>query len=283
MRVRIGFEFVFETLAATPTAAIVRPRQQDWHRLLDERRIATPNIPIHTYTDSYANQVWRWTAPEGSFRLRYDALAEVPPEPDPVLADLPGTLVDQLPDDLLIYTLPSRHCPSDLVIDDAWQLFGHTPDGWARVQAICDWVHGNIVYGYGNSTATTSGYEAYQQRKGVCRDFAHIAVMFCRAMNIPARYACGYLPDINVPYNPTPMDFHAWFEAYLGGAWRTFDARHNTPRIGRVLVARGRDAVDTALITSYGASTLTGLTVWADQVGEEFAFEPQLQILETGA
>lgn len=278
MRLRIGFEFVIESPAPTPTAAIVRPRDRDWHTLLDERRSFSPELPVHTYDDGFGNQVWRWTAPAGTLRVRYDAIAEVPRTPDEQYAHLPGTLVDDLPDDVLIYTLPSRHCPSDLVIGDAWQMFGAVPDGGARVQAICDWAHQNIAYGYGNSTSTTSGYEAYQQRRGVCRDFAHIAVMFCRALNIPARYVCGYLPDIDVPYNPTPMDFHAWFEAYLDGAWRTFDARHNTPRIGRVLIARGRDAVDTAILTSYGASQLAGFTVWADEVDDATTLDdPQPQ------
>jgi len=219
-------------------------------------------------------------------QIRYDAIAEVPDSPDPVLADLPGTLIDAAPDDALIYTLPSRHCQSDLIIDDAWRLFSDAPDGWARVQAICDWTHQNIEYGYGNSTSTTSGYDAYQQRRGVCRDFAHIGVMFCRAMNIPARYVCGYLPDIGVPYDPNPMDFHAWFEAYVGGAWRTFDARHNRPRIGRVLIARGRDAVDTAILTSYGPSTLTAMSVWAAQVDDTTTLNdppPQPQQLEVQA
>ena len=283
MRVRVGFEFVFESPLPTPTAAIVRPREVDIHRLLDERREVTPDIPIHEYIDSYGNFVWRWTAPQGTMRLRYDALAEVSPDPDPVFPDLPGTWVSDLPDDVLMYTLPSRFCPSDLVIGDAWELFGNVPDGWARVQAICDWTHANIEYGYGNSVATTSGYDAYKNRKGVCRDFAHIAVMFCRAMNIPARYVYGYLPDIGVPFNPIPMDFHAWFEAYVGGAWRTFDARHNMPRIGRVMIARGRDAVDTAMVTSYGNSQLTGFTVWADEVDDSISLDQPLQPTETHA
>jgi transglutaminase-like putative cysteine protease len=226
----------------------------------------TPEVPIFTYRDGFDNHVWRWTTPVGAMRLAYDAVVEVDPTPDPVLADLQGTLVDKLPDEVLTYTLPSRYCPSDMVIGEAWRLFGDAPDGWARVQAICDWAHANVEYGYGHSTPSTTGYEAYQSRKGVCRDFAHIGVMFCRAMNIPARYVCGYLPDIGVPPNPTPMDFHAWFEAYIGGAWRTFDARHNQPRIGRVVVARGRDAVDTAILTCYGDSRLTRMRVWADAV-----------------
>jgi transglutaminase-like putative cysteine protease len=275
MHVRIGCEFIVESSAPTPTACIVRPRDQGWHTLLNERRSISPEVPIEEYIDSFGNHVWRWIAPEGRMILRYDAIAWVPPEADPLLVDLPGTLVDALPDEVLVYTLPSRHSPSDLVISTAWEMFGHVPDGSARVQAICDWAHQNIVYG-GNSTATTSGYDAFLARGGVCRDFAHIAVMFCRAMNIPARYACGYLPDIGVPYNPTPMDFHAWFEAYLDGAWRTYDARHNTPRIGRVLIARGRDAVDTAFLTSYGPSTLTSLTVWADEVDDAVTLDDPL-------
>lgn len=268
MRVKIGFELTLESGAPTATAAITQPRHDWCQRISDECLLLTPQVPLHSYADSFGNTVWRWTAPMGSFQMRYDAVAEVSPELDPAFPDLPGTPVEQLPDEVLLYTLPSRYCPSDLVLDDAWRLFGQTPDGWPRVQAICDWAHANIVYGYGSSTATTSGYEAYRNGRGVCRDFAHIGVMFCRALNLPARYVYGYLPDINVPINPDPMDFHAWFEVFLGGAWRTFDARHNRPRIGRVVIARGRDAVDTAILTSYGDSRLTGLTVWADELPE---------------
>ena len=272
MRVQIGFELLLESGSPTPTAAITQARQNNSQRIFDEQLSLTPQVPLHQYTDSFGNVVWRWTAPVGTFRLHYAAVAEIAPHADPVLPDLPGTLVDQLPDEVLVYTLPSRYCPSDLVLDDAWQLFGNVPDGWARVQAICDWTHANIVYGYGSSTATTSGYDSYLSRAGVCRDFAHIAVMFCRALNIPARYVYGYLPDIDVPVNPIPMDFHAWFEAYLGGAWRTFDARHNQPRVGRVVVAHGRDAVDTAILTSYGDSRLLSLTVCADKLEDAPAY-----------
>jgi transglutaminase-like putative cysteine protease len=264
MLLRVGFTFVIESRTPTPVLSVVRPLQYDLHRLIDERHTTRPYVPIHAYYDSFGNNLWRWTTPAGSMDLSYDAVVEVPPTPDLVFSDLAGTLVSQIPDDVLAYTLPSRYCPSDLVLDDAWALFGGVPDGWARVQAVCDWTHANITYGYGNSTAATSGYDAYRSRRGVCRDFAHIGVMFCRALNIPARYVYGYLPDIGVPFNPDPMDFHAWFEAYLGGAWQTFDARHNTPRIGRVVIARGRDAVDTAILTSYGDSQLTGMRVWAD-------------------
>lgn len=266
MFVQIGFELVLESGTPTPTAAVTEPRSDGCQRILQTQLTVTPPVPLHTYADSFANIIWRWTTPVGVQRIRYNAVAEVSPLEDPVYPELPGTPVDQLPDEALIYTLPSRYCPSDLVLDDAWQRFGAAPDGWQRVQAICDWAHSRIAYAPGSSTGTTSGYEAYRNGAGVCRDFAHIGIMFCRALNIPARYVCGYLPDINVPLNPDPMDFHAWFEAYLGGAWRTFDARHNRPRSGRVVIARGRDAVDTAILTSYGDSRLTAMSVWADQV-----------------
>jgi transglutaminase-like putative cysteine protease len=280
MRVRVGCDLTLESSAVTPTVALVRPREQDGaQRLIDERLSTTPGIAIEPFVDSFGNTLWRWTSPAGTLRLRYDALVEVPRAPDPDLSGLPGTLVDALPSEVLQYTLPSRHCQSDLALSDAWELFSAAEDGAARVQAICDWAHTNIEYGYGNSNARTSGWEAYQQRRGVCRDFAHIAVMFCRAMNIPARYVCGYLPDIDVPYNPIPMDFHAWFEAYIDGAWRTYDARHNVPRIGRVVVARGRDAIDGAFLTCYGPSTLAGFTVWADEVGDDITLDvPPVQL-----
>jgi transglutaminase-like putative cysteine protease len=246
--------------------------------LLDEVRQITPETPIHDFIDNFGNHAWRLTAPEGQVRLRYDALAEVPPTPDPLLLDLPGTLIQDLPDDVLMYMLPSRHCQSDLVMSEAWELFGNTPTGWARVQAISDWIHSNITYGKG-SISSTSGYEAYQERRGVCRDFAHISVMLCRAMSIPARYVCGYLPDIAVPPDPVPMDFHAWFEAFVDGEWRTFDARHNTPRIGRVLIARGRDAVDVAITTSYGGR-LVSMEVWADEVPEDLRLDHSIVTTE---
>ncbi len=273
MRVRVGCEFFYELPAPTPMLFIVRPRQCDLHRLLDESRTIAPEVPLHDFVDVFGNCVWRLKAPVGQLRLRYDAVAEVPPTPDPLCAHLPATAIEELPDDTLVYTLPSRYCPSDLIADDAARLFGDTLDGGVRVQAICDWTHANINY-HAGSTSATSGYEAYQQRQGVCRDFAHIGILFCRALNIPARYVCGYLPDIGVPPDPTPMDFHAWFEAYVGGAWRTFDARHNVPRIGRVVVARGRDAVDAALTTSYGISQLIRMTVWADEVTDGFRLDP---------
>jgi transglutaminase-like putative cysteine protease len=267
MQVKIGCELVYQTAYVTPLVLLIRPRPQYNHKLLKESRRATPDVHIHEFVDGFGNYLWRVTAPAGELRLHYDALAEVIPEPDPVLMDLPGSLVQNLPDETLPFLLPSRHCPSDLVIGDAWQLFGQTTPGWPRVQAICDWLHSNVTYNKGSNSSTT-GYDAYMARQGVCRDFAHLGVMFCRALSIPARYVCGYLPDIGIEPDPTPMDFHAWFEAFVGGEWHTFDARHNVPRTGRVLIGQGRDAVDVALATSYGDAWLKEIRVWADEVKE---------------
>ena len=271
MRVRVGCKIVYESTHPTPMMLVVQPQQEypNHYRLIDERRNINEGVPVHDYVDGFGNIIWRLVAPVGTLTIEYDAIAEVTPTPDPILPTLLRTPVPEIPDDLIVYTLPSRHCPSDLFINDAWKLFGHLPGGWGQVQAICDWLHSNVTYSGGSSNASTTGWDAYQQRSGVCRDFAHLGVSFCRALNYPARYVCGYLPDINVPFDPAPMDFHAWFEVYIEGAWHTFDARHNRPRTGRVLIATGRDAVDVALSTVYGGSQLTEIRVWADQVDDQ--------------
>ena len=269
LRVRVGCELLYESPYPTPMMILVRPRDWHGHRLLEEHRGVNPEVPIREYLDSFGNHVWRLVAPVGRLQLHYTAIAEVPPTPDPKHPGMPKTPVEDLPDEVLMYTLPSRHCQSDLFINDAWRMFGDITTGWEQVQAVCDWLHTNIAYGKG-STSSTSGYEAYQERRGVCRDFAHLGVSFCRALNIPARYVCSYLPDIGVEPDPTPMDFHAWFQVYLDGDWRTFDARHNRERTGRVMIAYGRDAVDVALSTSYGSAQLADIKVWADEVGESF-------------
>lgn len=273
-RVRVGCDFLYEGEYPTPMMVIVRPKHWPRHRLLDEHRSVSGNAAIEDYIDSFGNHVWRLVAPVGTVQLRYDALFEVPADPDPVHPGLPKTPVDQLPDDVLMYTLPSRHCQSDLFIDDAWRMFGQYQTGWEQVQAVCDWIHTNIEYGKG-STSNTSSDEVYRQRRGVCRDFAHLSVTLCRALNIPARYVCGYLPEIAVVPDPTPMDFHAWFEVFLDGAWRSFDARHNRRRIGRVLIASGRDAVDVALATIYGGTKLASMQVWADEVDQAWTLDHQ--------
>ena len=223
-------------------------------------------VRLREYVDSFGNRCWRLVAPAGQLDIRYDAMVEVSDEPDPVVPNAALVPVDQLPPEALVFTLPSRYVQSDLLLDQAWDLFAGTPQTWARVQAIVDWVHTNIRYETGNSAPSVSAVDVLERRVGVCRDFALASVALCRAMNIPARYTFGYLPDIDVEPPDTPMDFHAWFEAYLGDRWYTFDARHNRPRVGRVVVGHGRDAVDVALTTSYGSTRLNEMVVWADQV-----------------
>jgi transglutaminase-like putative cysteine protease len=187
-------------------------------------------------------------------------------EPDPGDVSAVQHAVQDLPEDCLVFLLGSRYCETDKLSETAWSLFSQGPTGWGRVQAICDFVHRHITFGYEHARSTKTAWEAFVERKGVCRDYAHLAISFCRCMNIPARYCTGYLGDIGVPASDTPMDFAGWFEAYLGGRWYTFDARNNTPRIGRLLIARGRDAADVAISTTFGPNTLKSFKVWTDEV-----------------
>ena len=266
MRVRVGCEFSYESEGPVPMLMLVRARPDGEHRPVYESRWVEPETPVREYADAFGNPCWRLTAPGGPITLRYDALVEIDGEPDPVDPEAVLTPVEDLPDETLVFTLPSRYVQSDLMLDTAWQLFGETPQTWARVQAVCDWVHTNVEYKMGSSDPTVTALDVYEKRVGVCRDFGLLAVAFCRALNIPARYTFGYLPDIAVEPPDVAMDFHAWFEAFVGGRWYTFDARHNVPRIGRVVIGYGRDAVDVALSTAYGATTLKKMTVWADEV-----------------
>jgi transglutaminase-like putative cysteine protease len=270
MRVRVGCEFDIESDGPVPMLMLVRARPDAEHTTVHESQWLEPrSLDLHEYTDSFGNRCWRLTVPGGPVQVRYDAVVDVADEPDPVVPDAHLVPVEQLPDDALVFTLPSRYVQSDLLLDDAWQLFGDTPPTWARVQAVVEWVHSNVRYEAGSSMHSTTALDVFERRVGVCRDFALVSVALCRALNIPARYTFGYLPDIDVEPPDTPMDFHAWFEAFLGGRWYTFDARHNRPRVGRVVVGRGRDAVDVALTTSYGSTTLKQMIVWADAVAED--------------
>jgi len=203
--------------------------------------------------------------PGSEFHVRFDALVEVSGEPDEVHPEARQLSVEDLPDDTLLFTLPSRYCLSDVLSDAALSLFGTTPLGWERVQAVCNWVHAHVRFDYAESKPDATSVDVFEARVGVCRDFAHLAISFCRALNIPARYVFGYLPDIDVTPAPEAMDFCAWMEVYLGGRWWTFDPRNNEPRIGRVLVGRGRDALDVAMLTTYGSPRLKKMTVWADE------------------
>ena len=266
LRVRVGCEFHYDVPAPTPTVWQVRPRAEPAQRLVSESWETKPALARSSYHDSYGNICDRLTLPAGHTVVRYDAEVEVPGVYDDADITARQIPVESLPDDTMVYLLPSRFCPSDMMRDHAWQLFGTTEPGWARVVAVCDWVHENVQFQMGSSNPLTSSLDVWESRLGVCRDFAHLGLTFCRALNIPARYAFGYLPDIGVPPPYAAMDFCAWFEAYLGGRWWTFDPRNNVPRMGRVVIGRGRDALDVAMVTSYGAPILQSMHVWADEV-----------------
>jgi transglutaminase-like putative cysteine protease len=233
---------------------------------VEEKLIIEPDLPVTQYIDMYGNLCGRVLAPAGSVRFALDTLIKDTGKPDPPALDAMEHPVEDLPDSTLAFLLPSRYCEVDKLSDIAWKLFGSTPRGWPRVQAICDWVHNHITFGYHFADSSKTAFEVYQDGKGVCRDFMHLALTFCRCMNIPARYVTGYLGDIGVPPAPYPMDFMAWFEVYLGERWHTFDARHNIPRIGRILMAVGRDAADVAMTTNFGKAPLKKFVVITEEV-----------------
>jgi transglutaminase-like putative cysteine protease len=269
MRIRVGYELIYNCPQPTPmivTLGIHYTRASDIVRPDD--LITSPSIPIRGYRDSFGNWCARIVAPPGQLRLSADALVNASGQPDIVAPSAPQHAVQDLPEETLLFLLGSRYCEVDLLSEAAWRLFGNSPMGWGRVQAICDFVHRHVTFGYEHASATKTAGQVFNEGRGVCRDYAHLAIALCRSMNIPARYCSGYLGDIGVPPSPAPMDFSGWFEAYLGGTWYTFDARHNTPRIGRVLIARGRDAADAAITTAFGFNTLESFRVWTDEVSE---------------
>jgi transglutaminase-like putative cysteine protease len=233
----------------------------------DPIRVA-PLRPLAIYTDMFGNTCCRLVAPVGDIRIVTDTVVADSGLPDPVVPDARQHAVADLPHDALIFLMSSRYCETDLLSDFAWSMFGKTPEGWPRVQAIVDFAHRHITFDYMQARVTRSAADVVKERVGVCRDYAHLAVTLCRCMNIPARYVTGYLGDIGVPPDPAPMDYSAWLEVYLGGRWYTFDARHNEPRIGRVVIARGRDAADVAITTSFGPHRLKNFTVWTEEVTE---------------
>ena len=269
MFIRYGYEMTVE--CAAPTAFVcqldVHPAQASAVRA-ETPFLTNPHVDSWLYFDVFANRCRRFLAPAGQFTFAHSGVVETSDAPDPVALEAQEAPPPLLPDDTLVYLVGSRYVETDKLSQIAWDLFGTVRPGWSRVQAICDFVHNHITFGYQNARATRTAYEAYIERVGVCRDFAHLAVAFCRCMNIPARYANGYLGDIGVPPDPAPMDFNAWFEVFLGGRWYTFDARHNMPRIGRILIARGRDAADIPLVNSFGPHVLKSFRVWTEEVAD---------------
>jgi transglutaminase-like putative cysteine protease len=267
MRIRIGYELVYNFPQPTPMILNLNvhySRASDLVR--PDHLITRPSLPVSAYRDGFGNWCTRLVAPPGRLVLTADALIN---DSGLVEATAPNAWqidVQNLPEETLVFLLGSRYCETDQLSAVAWQLFEHAPMGWARVQAICNYVHNHITFGYEHASSTKTALQVYHERRGVCRDFAHLAVAFCRCMNIPARYCTGYLGDIGVPRSDAPMDFAGWFEAWVGGAWYTFDPRNNQARIGRVLIARGRDAADVAISTCFGANTLESFKVWTDEV-----------------
>jgi transglutaminase-like putative cysteine protease len=269
MRIKIGFKIGFECLVPTPIILMlnVHPsRARDLEQATP--MVFEPDTRARNYTDRFGNIGTRIIAPAGFLRISYDAVAHDSGRPDPIVPDVEQLSIDDLPDETLEFLLSSRYCEVDRLSDIAWSLFGDTRPGWPPVQAICDYVHDRLKFSYADARSTRTAWEGHEEALAVCRDFAHLAVTFCRGMNIPARYCTGYLGDIGVSPVPDPMDFSAWFEAYLGKRWYTFDARHNVPRIGRILMARGRDAADVALSTSFGRSALAQFTVITEEIPE---------------
>jgi transglutaminase-like putative cysteine protease len=267
MQIRVGFEMAYECPQATPmilTLSIHHSRASDLVR--PDHLVASPAVQITAYRDLFGNWCSRLVAPEGRFVLRSDALVNDSGVPDVVAPGAQQTPVEYLPESTLVYLLGSRYCDTDELSEIAWQRFGAVAPGWTRVQAICDFVHQHIKFGYQHARSTRTALGAYNEGLGVCRDYAHLAIAFCRCMNIPARYCTGYLGDVGTEPPYGTMDFAGWFEAYLGDRWYTFDARNNIPRIGRVLIARGRDACDVALSNTFGPNKLESFKVWTDEV-----------------
>ena len=266
LTVRIGCHIVYETSLPTPILLVLRPRMDGNQVVQQETLSFSPYLPSDEFTDAHGNTTYRSMLQPGQNIIHHDALVAVSSQMDNHDQQAFSVPLNQLPPWILRYTLPSRYCDSDMLLNFAWQQFGHIPHGLERIYAICNWVHHNIQYRFGAGRSDTSASQVINQRFGVCRDFAHVAIALCRAFNLPARYVVGHLPDIGHIDPGTPMDFHAYFEVYLGQTWCTFDARYNTPRIGRIKVAQGLDAVDGAFSTIYGEARLVWFEVWAYQV-----------------
>jgi transglutaminase-like putative cysteine protease len=266
MHIRAGYDIIYDCVNPTPMLVMLSLRPERARDLLTpEIMTVEPAVPVHYYTDGYGNRCGRLLAPAGAIRLTSMFTVAADDRPDPAFPDSVQHPVEELPDETVLFLLASRYCETDSLLDEAWSRFGDTAPGWARVEAVCAFVHDHITFGYHHARPTRTARETLTEGVGVCRDYAHLAVALCRCLNIPARYVTGYLGDFREP-PVLPMDFSAWFEAYLGGAWHAFDARHNRPRIGRLPMAIGRDAADTAISTNFGPMTLTRFDVVADEV-----------------
>jgi len=266
MLIRAGYDIAFTTTQPVPLLANLSVHPSRNRDLRTAQRImTTPDVPIYDYVDAFGNICTRLTIPTGGITISTGFVIEDSFEPDLVVPGAQQVPIEKLPDEILVYLLGSRYCETDRLSEIAWSLFGGTAPGWARVQAIVTYVHERIRFDYQTARPTKTAWDAHEEREGVCRDFAHLAIALCRCMNIPARYCTGYMGDMDLPAIVGDMDFSAWFDAYLDGQWYTFDARHNRPRRGRILMARGRDATDAALTNSFGPVILTRFQVYTDE------------------
>jgi transglutaminase-like putative cysteine protease len=267
LRLKVGYELVYDCPQPTPMLLMVTIHHtRSGDIVVADQMRPNPVVPVTSYRDSFGNWCSRLVAPAGRLRLSALALVDDSGAPDAVTYSINQHPIAELPVEALTFLLGSRYCETDRLADVAWSLFGNARTGTDRVQAICDYVHSHIAFNYADARSTRTACEVFEERRGVCRDYAHLAITFCRCLNIPARYCTGYLGDVGVPPPYGPMDFAAWFEAYIGGRWQIFDARNNVPRIGRVLIGRGRDATDVPISNTFGANTLERFTVWADEV-----------------
>ena len=266
MLIRAGYDIAFASSQAVPMLANLSVHASRNKDLRTAQRIfTTPDVPLYDYVDGFGNICTRLTMPAGGITISCGFVIEDAFEPDLVVPDARQTALADLPDEVLLYLLASRYCETDRLTEAAWGLFGHLPQGWSLVQAIVSWVHHHIRFDYLAARPTKTALDVFNEKVGVCRDYAHLAITLCRCMNIPARYCTGYLGDMDLPALVGDMDFSAWFEVWLDGRWYVFDARHNYPRRGRILMARGRDAADAALTTTFGMVTLTRFDIYTDE------------------
>lgn len=263
---QIGCDFVYDAAIDTPAILQVTPLGFEGVAISNEQWDFSPNQYTHEYRDLYGNRCQRIVLPAGRSEFTFRATASVPDATEDFDESAPELAPHELPDDVLVYLMPSRYCLPDMLGDEAWDRFSSLPTGYTRVQAICQHVNDHLQFAYGSSSPTYTAVDVYRSGFGVCRDFTHLAITFCRAMNIPARYVFGYLPDMDVPVDPNPMDFAAWMEVWLGDRWWTFDPRNNRRRKGRILVGRGRDASDVAMVTTFGGPILRSMTVVSDEI-----------------
>jgi len=266
LRIHLGYDLQFQVPTPTSVLLLLHVYPNRYLFAQPERLMISPNVPCDTFLDLNGNSCTRLVASAGTLSLRNDAIVEVDGRPDTVNINAMQHSIQDLPINALPFLYSSRYCEVDRFTDFAWSTFGNGPMGYQRVQAVCNFVHNQIRFDYQTASPFKTAFDVFNQRQGVCRDYAHLAITLCRALGIPARYATGYLGDIGVPFNPAPMDFSAWFEVFLSNTWYTFDARHNTPRIGRVVMAYGRDANDTALTHSFGPLNLQHFNVWTKEV-----------------